>query len=167
MLCPCPGLCSAEAHTICFCRNAHQIFLPFLAEGIVNQNQILPFFRLSPALSSLIQGCVCGSSQVSCLLASLFCSHLPTFRCLNEWISQACLCVEQELLCWVIIIEIVETLRERPRKSALWCPKLSLGGIVTRKGWWGSDTEDILLFHRSPCLLMSESFCFQFYCELF
>lgn len=30
-------------------------------------------------------------------------SIMPTFRCTDAWISQACLCVEQRKLCWIIV----------------------------------------------------------------
>lgn len=62
-------------------------------------------------MSSQIQGCVHVSSQFFSLLATLVHSHLPTFRCSNVWVSQVCLSIEWEILCWTVAVQIVEISR--------------------------------------------------------
>lgn len=74
-----------------------------------NHNQICPLSVLSPTVSSQVEGCIHGSSQPFTLLAFPLGSHLPSLRCFNEWITQVCLCVEQEIRSWVIAVQIGET----------------------------------------------------------
>lgn len=59
----------------------------------------------------------CRALSLVLLSSSFFCSHLSTFKYLHVWISQAYLCIEQGILYWVIAVQIVETLMERPRVS--------------------------------------------------
>lgn len=59
-------------------------------------------------------------------------SHAPAFRCLDVWISQMCLCVEQGTFCWLTAVWLVVTLRGESRMSpratwllmslSYWCP---------------------------------------------
>lgn len=37
--------------------------------------------------------------------------NMPTFRCCNVWVLQACLHVEQESFCWIINARLVVNLR--------------------------------------------------------
>lgn len=93
VLCPCPGHWAQS-----------QLVLPLLqecslnvfADGSDSHSLIPPFFRLSPAVSSWLQSCVHGFSELFSLHTSPFCSHLTAFRCFNVWISPTCLCIEQE-----------------------------------------------------------------------
>lgn len=43
--------------------------------------------------------------------------NMTAFRCPKEWIFQVCLCVEQGILCWVIVLQCVVNLREETMES--------------------------------------------------
>lgn len=58
---------------------------------------------LSPTMRSGLQGCVSHFFE----LFFLFASPVHSFRYFNAWISQACLCIEQGIFCWIIAVQII------------------------------------------------------------
>lgn len=88
------------------------------SEGSTRGNLIPPLSGLSHTVCSLLQGYIHCSYQLFSLLTSTDLSHLPTIR-FNAPICQMCLCVEQEILCLIIAVQIVKTSRGENKEISL------------------------------------------------
>lgn len=87
--------------------------------------QLLPL-RLHSIEPQWAPKCISLSSlPLSCLPYSF---SLPTFRCSDVWIVQVCLCVKQRILCWVIVVELVNLQGERksPQFSVMLMSRMDL-----------------------------------------
>ena len=116
MLCPCPDL-QAQPQLVLLSptRMPTKFLCSFQLKGVL----AIPGFLPSSACA-LPWALRCRAASMASLSLTTFsptiCSCLPTFRCFHASISQACLYVEQWILCWIIALQIIE-ISARPRGS--------------------------------------------------